>query len=228
MRDLERELSALGDSVSFPETPDLAASIRGRLGDRGSSPSTRRLLVVVAVVAAALVASLAIPQARSAILRVFGVGAVRIDYVDRLPAVELDAPLALGSNVSAEDAPFRPLESALLGRPDGIYVRGRVVTLVYGSRTRIRLLVTQLGEPALATQTIKKIVQYQTNTAVVSLESSSDLALWIEGDRHVLELPGAPARLARNTLLWTREGRTLRLEGATGLDEAIRIAESFR
>ena len=53
-------------------------------------------------------------------------------------------------------------------------------------------------------------------------------ALWIEGAPHVLSLPNAPERLAANTLIWTQDNRTLRLEGAESLDEAVEIAQSFR
>jgi hypothetical protein len=228
MRDLERELRALGEFVAFPPTPELAPSVRARLPQRAAPAWPRRLVLVVAVLGAALVAALAIPPARSAILRVLGVGAVHIEYVDRLPAVKPNLPLDLGRRITPQEAPFRPLESTLLGEPDSLYLAGNSVTLLYGSPENVRLLVTQLGYPALKPEIIKKIVGASTNTRAVTVAGSPEPAVWIEGAPHLLVLPNAPERLAANTLVWTRGDLTLRLEGAETLDDAIEIAESFR
>ena len=230
MRDLERELSELGKSLVFPPVPELAATVRARLPERAAAAPLwpRRLAVVLAVVGVALIAGLAIPQARSAIFRVFGIGAVRIEYVDRLPAVRPGLPLELGTRISEEQAPFPLRESPLLGKPDGVYVSEYVVTFLYGTPTDVRLLVTQIDYPALGPEIVKKVVGTTTNTRVVAIEGSTGPAVWIEGAPHVLALPDAPERLAKNTLVWTMGDYTLRLEGAASLDEAVRIAESFR
>jgi hypothetical protein len=228
MPDLERELLALGESLAFPPTPDLAASVRARLPERAPTLWPRRLVLVAAVLGAAVVAGLAIPQARSAILRVFGVGAVRVQYVDKLPAVIPGGPLDLGPEISAEDAPFRLLESPLLGTPDGLFASGNVVTQLYGSPDHVRLLVTQIGGRALRPDVVKKVVGTTTNTDFVSIAGIPEQALWIEGAPHILSLPNAPERLATNTLIWTQGNRTMRLEGAESLDEAVAIAQSFQ
>jgi hypothetical protein len=228
MPDLERELRGLGASIAFPPTPELAASVRARLPERTPSLWPRRLVLVAAVVGAAVVAGLAIPQARSAILRVFGVGAVHIEYVDRLPAVRPEAQLDLGPEISAEETPFRLLESPLLGNPDGLYASGDVVTQLYGSTDHVRLLVTQIGGRALRPDVVKKVVGTTTNAEFVSIPGSYEPAVWIEGAPHILSLPNAPERLAANTLIWTQGNRTMRLEGAESLDEAVEIAQSFR
>jgi len=228
MPDLERELRGLGESIAFPPTPDLAASVRARLPERVPTLRPRRLVLVAAVLGAAVVAGLAIPQARSAILRVFGIGAVHIEYVDKLPAVEPHAALDLGPEISVEDAPFRLLESPLLGEPDGVYASGDVVTQLYGSPDRVRLLVTQIRGHTLRSDVVKKVVGTTTNTDFVSIAGLSGQALWIEGAPHILSLPNAPERLAANTLIWTQGNLTLRLEGAESLDEAVEIAQSFR
>jgi hypothetical protein len=228
MPDLERELRGLGESIAFPPTPDLAASVRARLPERVPTLRPRRLVLVAAVLGAAVVAGLAIPQARSAILRVFGIGAVHIEYVDKLPAVEPQAALDLGPEISVEKAPFKLLESPLLGTPDGVYASGNVVTQLYGSPEHVRLLVTQIGGRALRPDVVKKVVGTSTNTDFVSIAGTVGPALWIEGAPHILSLPNAPERLAANTLIWTQGNLTLRLEGAESLDEAVEIAQSFR
>jgi hypothetical protein len=228
MPDLERELRGLGESIAFPPTPDLAASVRARLPERVPTLRPRRLVLVAAVLGAAVVAGLAIPQARSAILRVFGIGAVHIEYVDQLPAVEPQAALDLGPEISVEKAPFQLLESPLLGTPDGVYASGNVVTQLYGSPEHVRLLVTQIRGHTLRSDVVKKVVGTTTNTDFVSIAGLSGQALWIEGAPHILSLPNAPERLAANTLIWTQGNLTLRLEGAESLDEAVEIAQSFR
>jgi hypothetical protein len=230
MPELERELRVLGGSLAFPPTPDLAHSVVARLPAPAPARSRwpRRLAIVAAVLGIAVIAGLAIPQARSAILRVFGIGSVRVEYVDALPAVKPDVPLFLGPEISKNDAPFHLLESRLLGPPDGIYASGNVITFLYGSPDDVRLLVTQIGRPALEPEVVKKIVGATTNATIVQIEGSLEPGLWIEGEPHVLALPDAPERLARNTLVWTQGNLTLRLEGATSLDDAIRIAQSFR
>jgi hypothetical protein len=228
MREPEHELRALRSSVEFPATPDIASAVASRLSDTSpASPWPRRVALVAAVLAVAAAAGLAIPQARSAILRVFGVGSVRIHYVDRLPAVRPDAPVALGPTISEHDAPFPLLRSDLVGTPDEVHASAGVVTLLYGTPTDVRLLVTQIASPALGPNTVKKIVGTTTNARIVTVDGSPEPALWIEGDPHVLALPNAPERLAANTLVWLRDGITLRLEGATTLEQALRIASSF-
>ena len=54
---------------------------------------------------------------------------------------------------------------------------------------------------------------------------------WIEGDPHVLLLFDREgtviehsARLAGNTLLFVRDGVTVRVEGGFGLEEALQVA----
>jgi hypothetical protein len=228
MPDLERELRGLGESIAFPPTPDLVASVRRRLPERTPTLWPRRLVLVAAVLGAAVIAGLAIPQARSAILRVFGIGAVRVEYVDKLPAVEPQAALDLGPAISTEDAPFRVLESQLLGKPDSVYASGDVVTQLYGSPDRVRLLVTQISGHALRSDVVKRVVGTTTNTDFVSIAGLAEQALWIEGAPHILSLPNAPERLAANTLIWIQGNRTMRLEGAESLDEAVEIAQSFQ
>lgn len=228
MPDLERELRGLGESIAFPHTPDLAAGVRARLPERAPTLWPRRLALAAAVLGAAVVAGLAIPQARSAIFRVFGIGAIRVEYVDKLPAVQPETRLDLGPEISAEDAPFRLLESRLLGTPDGLYASGDVVTELYGSPDHVRLLVTQIGTHALRPDVAKKVVGTTTNTEFVTIAGIVGPALWIEGAPHVLSLPNAPERLAANTLVWTQGNRTLRLEGAESLEDAVEIAQSFR
>ena len=226
MHELERELSALAGEIAYPETPDLASTVAGRLPPRRTSPWPRRLALIAAAVAVAVLAGLAVPQTRAEILRFFGLGAVEVEFVDRLPPVSPDAPLALGERIELADAPFPVLTSDLLGPPDEAYAEGDVVTLLYGSQDRVRLLVTEIGHGSSPPEAVKKVAGSSTRAEFVPLEDDM-WALWISGEPHVVGLPGAPARLAANTLVWTHGDVTLRLEGATSLEQAVRIARSL-
>lgn len=232
MSELERDLRALASGIAFPETPDLASVVAGRLPAAAPAPVRRPqrfVLVLATIVAVAVIAGLAVPQTRAEILRFFGLGAVKVEFVDRLPAVEPDAPLVLGEPIDLDEAPFPVLTSSLLGSPDATFAQSDVITLLWGSKDEVRLLVTQI-DPVLVSpeEAVKKIAGSSTRAAFVPLDNGEMWALWIAGAPHVVGLPGAPPRLAANTLVWTRGSLTLRLEGATSRDEAVRIAKSFR
>jgi hypothetical protein len=227
MSELERELRDLGAALAFPETPDLAAPVRRGLAPQREGSPWRRLALGAALVLVALLAGLALPQARTAILRFFGVGAVRIEIVDRLPAVRLAPAIDQNTQITAAEAPFRILRSGLLGTPDGIYSELGVVTLVYGSTSRARLLVTEIAGTPLEPQTIKKLLTVSTEVEPVTVPGATDQALWISGRPHAVHLPGAPPRIAGNTLIWQAGGLTLRLEGKLSREDAVRIAASF-
>jgi hypothetical protein len=228
MSDLDRELRRLAGDVEFPPTPDIASAVRRRLGDRSQRTWPRRLVPIgVAAAALAIGVTFAVPQARTAVLRFFGIGAVRIEFVDRLPDVRPSARLDLGTRIHPSDAPFSLRHSTLLGGPDATYRRGNVVTLLYGTPERVRLLVTEIAGSGFDSGIGKKLEAEGTRIEFVPVRGATGPAVWIEGQPHVVSLPGGPPRLAANTLIWQRGGLTLRLEGAVRLPRAVAIADSL-
>jgi hypothetical protein len=224
----EQELRALAAWVELPEERDLAPAVRARLRGR---PSRRRALVLVLAAAVVAVAvAFAVPPARSAILRVFHLRGVRIEYVDRLPNVRT-APLDLGVAIRPADAQrtagFRPLVSDLLGEPDAVSWDGSLLWYRYG---RTRLLVSQFrGRERL--DLVKKVVEPQTMITPVYV--NGEPGYFISGGKHFLYLSGKivrqePVRLGRQVLLWQHGPLTLRLEGDLTLGQALRIGRSFR
>jgi len=145
MIDLERELRGLAAALDFPETPDIASNVRRHLPEQRRAAWPWRIALAVAIAVLAVGAGFAVPQARTAILRLFGIGAVQVEYVDRLPEVRPAAPLGLGTAIDPAEAPFPLLGSKLLGKPDGVYRRGDVITLLYGTPERVRILVTEIS-----------------------------------------------------------------------------------
>jgi hypothetical protein len=243
--DLERELREL--RVAWPETPDLAPAVAGRLA---APPPRRRMFarpawqVGVALAAALIAVVMAVPPARSAILDWLGFGSVRIVREEPQPS-RFGSGLALGEPVTLAQARervgFTPVVPAEVGPPDAVYVSNGRVDFVYRPRpglprsgtTGVGLLVTQFR--AVATPLIQKSVG--GGSRVEPVRVAGDPAFFISGAEHgfAYQPEGSTygafeeQRLAGNTLVVDRrDGLLLRLEGELSRDEAVRIAASAR
>ncbi len=247
MPELERELRGLGGQLEFPPTPDIAGAVGRRLAEapRRGFAFRRALVLGLALLAVAVGAVMAVPQARTAILEWLGLRGVTIERVPTQPrAPEADeSNLALGEPVTLSAARaragFRVRVPALEGyrEPDGVFVRrpgdGGQVALVYREGEAVRVLVLQL-RARLDEQLIHKSAGPQTTIEEVTVGGED--GFWIAGEPHEFVYidpdTGEPifesARLATNTLLWQRGEVTLRIEGELTREEAVRIAESMR
>ena len=211
------------------------------IGARRAAPTRRRLVLALAVLAlAALLATLAIPDARSALLRFLQIGGARIELVDELPAVSPSPPeleLTLGQRVSLDEArqrtAFELLE--LDEEPDGVYLGDRdTVWFLYGQPDAPRLLVAQTPELEVDEPFIlKKLVASGTSVERVSVRGEP--AYFLSGEPHAVVLVDEygvaitdSARLARDVLVWDEDGRTVRLEGDLTETAAVEIADALR
>lgn len=243
MSDLERELRELSARLEFPPTPDLAANVSARLAEpRGRRRlfERRALAVALAVLAIALAAALAVPPARTAILRWLGIGGARIVMVDELPPTVVARDLELGERVTLAEARARagfPLlvpGARTFARPDAVYLSGAVpdgvVTFRYGSERQVRALLTQFrtrpGFPLIRKSAAP-------GTRIEPVEVDGDRGYWLEGKPHLFvfenergQVQTGTLRLAGNTLLWQRGTITLRLEGRLTKEQALAIAAS--
>jgi hypothetical protein len=231
MPELESRLRELGRHVEFPPTPDLAPAVRSRLGKRRSW--RRPAAIAIAVVVVALGAVLAVPPARTAILEWLGIGGAKIVRVEELPPAPAIGNLDLGRPVTPAEAHRRApwlLEPA--DRPDRTYfsasIPGGKVSLLWGTRERVRLLLTEFRGEAF----IEKLIRPQAKVELVEIDGNR--GAWLE-DNHVLiyrDREGLTredtARLVGRTLLWQRGDVTLRLEGEISKKQALRIARSAR
>src|SRR6266498_4960083 len=98
MTELERALVALGRELDFPPEPNLLPVVSARLERRrrfSIVPPRRVLVFAVALALVAFGIAMAVPQARSAILRFFHIGAVTVERVETLPRAQ-QQPLATG------------------------------------------------------------------------------------------------------------------------------------
>jgi hypothetical protein len=243
MTELERALVSLGRELEVPEAPDAVTAVLARLEPRREGRTfraPRRLAVAVALVLlAALLATLAIPDARSALFRALHIGGASIELVDELPEVPAgpDLELTLGQRVTLADArrdagfDVRLLEE----EPDAVYLGDRgTVWLLYGSPERPRLLLAQTPFHSVDQELLlKKVAAGGTKVELVSVGGAK--GAFLSGDPHFLFLLdelGSPvedsARLAGNVLLWSEGGIAFRLEGDVDRETARELAESLR
>ena len=241
MTELEQRLRDLGEHLDYPPTPDVAAAVARRVERPAPSrlPARRRTLVVaLAALAVAAGAVLAVPQARTAILELFGLRGVEIERVTTLPSGQANAELGLGRLVSLEDAqarvPYRIVLPKLdAGRPSRVYLASQP------PGGQIGLLLSVDGERVLFTEfradPDDRFVgkQIASGTRVERVAVAGEPGYWVEGDPHFFfyrdasgEIREETERLAGNVLLWERGERLLRLEGDLTKAEALALARS--
>jgi len=241
---LERALTELGGELVVPAAPDLVPTVLARIEPQPTArPQRRRWVLAVAVVLIAmLAATLAIPDARSALFRVLHIGGERIELVDELPQVALDPAgrnleIALGQRVTLAQArqeagfDIRELDKA----PDRVYLDARgTVWFLYGTPQSVRLLIAQTPRLGVDDELIlKKLAAPGTRIEEVSVDGFP--GIYLSGAPHLLLLLDEfgsvveeSVRLAENVLVWEANGVAYRLEGDFTSDEAKALAESLR
>lgn len=236
---LEQRLVDLGRALDVPDPPDVTSRVLAELTPRRAAWRGRLVLALAAVALAALLAALAIPDARSALLRFLQIGSERIELVDELPEVTdvPDLELALGEQVplseARREAQFELLE--LDEDPDAVFLGDRgTVWFLYGTPDRVRLLVSQTPDVGIDEPFVqKKLVESGTHVEQAFVRGSP--AYFLSGEPHVVmlldelgtEIPES-VRLARDVLVWEEGGRTVRLEGALTFERALELADSLR
>jgi len=220
--ELESELRALAADIEWPQTPALRPELAP---GRRLMRRDRALVLAVAFVAAALAAAFAVPQSRGAILRFLGLGAVHVEFVERLPAAQ-ERPLTegLGPTISkavARDLLGRPPLLPPLAPPPTLHAQDGIVSLLFLHEGNPVLL----SEISSRSRLLKKIAL--PSTSLRWLRVGNDPAIWI-GDRHVVVFPQAMPQLAGHVLVWQHGRLTLRLEGAhISLRDALILAEKI-
>jgi hypothetical protein len=230
---------------SAPATVRLGSGRLPRLPAAPRSWRPARLAVAAAVALVTLVVVLALPGPRGAVARLLGIGGVRVTYTGQVP-VGLEQELDLGRPVTPAEArqlAERPLAApARLGEPAGAYI-GRppgAVTFVWApgpdlpevGDTGVGLLLTVLPGTTDA-GLVSKAIGPGTTIELVRVRDGA--AYWIAGAPHELHITARDgdividsSRLAGNTLLWTEDGVTYRLESALGREEAVDLADDLR
>ena len=211
MTELERALAALGSDLDFPDTPGVWHHVAGRLQrPRWQRPAVFALVAGVLAIGIAM----AVPPARSAILKFFHIGSVTVERVNTLPPAQT-RPFATGLG-PARSQPTVKLPRTVHATK---YYSGpgmAAATLRYRGE---ELLYVQLRGDQMAFA--KKFVGPTTH---VSEARIGEWGLWFDGAMHVItwDYGSVQTRLAGNTLVWLSGDTTYRLEGK--LDEAQMLA----
>ena len=244
-------LTELGEAIDRHFSGvDLSAPVLGEL-DRVETTSTsgttsrrsRRLLLVAAALVVVIAITAALPGPRRTVARWFGIGSVEVRTVpesgapgsspatpDETVAVDVDA---LGPAVDPEQAMAAtdlPLPVATsLGEPASWHLPGgRQIVARYpaGDET---VLVAVLGGATDSGEFRKEVTAGDASRVLVD----GARGVWLTGREHTFSVvdengvvAAEPVRMAADTLVWERDGRTYRVEGAASLDEALTIARS--
>jgi hypothetical protein len=235
---LEVRLRALAHELDVPPERDLAPAVLNQLSLSGTRPFPwrRAAVLALALVAIAVGAAFAVPQARSAILRFFHIGGETIIRVETLPsAVERSEAGGFGMPLPRAGAEhtlgFRLMLPPFHGKgPDRVYVLGDSIGTVILRLHGRPVLLSEFNSPG--EMGLKKLTVNQNSVQWVRVDSRD--AIWIRGthtltyfDRQ-LGFREQTIRIRGNVLVWTRGRLTLRLEGSFTRAQAIALAETIR
>lgn len=251
--DWEDRLQKLARQFPYPPTPDLTH----RIPRRWAAPTGRRRWAWALGILALLLGILLVSPVRASLLEFLQLGAVRIRFlpitstsmpapipsptlIGTFPApISTASPERTGLDLKGETTleaaqahvPFRirlPTYPPDLGRPDWVFLQdwgGPVVILVWRDPARpdrARLALFQIGPGAFVEKFAPQVL---TATTVYGRP-----ALWAEGP-YLMQTRSGRWELMRlvegHVLLWTEGEITYRLETITGMEEAVRIAESL-
>jgi hypothetical protein len=236
MSALEQRLQALGRELEYPPGPDVTGAVLGRLDRRPFPWRPVALALAVAVLALAIGAAFAVPQARSAILRFFHLRGATVERVETLPpAVERSQAGGLGRPLSEDESErvvgFRIVLPPLRGEPRRVYVLGDSLASVILRSHGHTVLLSEFR--ASGFDLLKKAAADATLVEPVQVDGAE--GLWIEGAPHTLtyvdrsgRFRERTVRIRGNVLLWNRGPLTLRLEGRLTKAQALQLVHQIR
>ncbi|MEP7059968.1 MAG: hypothetical protein ABI828_04490 [Actinomycetota bacterium] len=234
MGDLERALRGLGEQMAHPQAPGMAEAVgrelrtgSGRTAPRRVTWPRRRLLAVV--VAGLLLLAGTAEAARLVI------GAIAIDVLPGPPPSTVpETGPDLGSRVTMGAARtavgFQVLVPQGMGEPDGVFVDGGRVTLVWRSGAELPriagtpwgLVIVELrGDAVIA---VKEMTE---GTAIDSVHVGSASGFFIAGPTDLLLAGGRRLSVPGDVVLWQRGAVTLRSESLLSKADALRLAASI-
>jgi hypothetical protein len=233
MNELEQRLHALGQELEYPPEPDVAPAALAQL-DRRPFP-WQTAAIAVAVLAVALGAAFAVPQARTTILRWFHLRGVTVERVQTLPPAEersqaggLGRPL---SRAEAERVVGFELALPPQANPKRVYVVGDALASVVLRSHGRPLLLSEYR--AADFSSLKKSAPRET--AIEFVRVNGEPGLWLEGGPHTLtyfnrrgEFRERTIVIHGNVLLWNHGELTLRLEGKLTKAQALDISRVIR
>jgi hypothetical protein len=245
----ERVLQALAAQGHEPAPATRRA--RGRI----LSPRARRILIAAAVILIAAAITIAVPGSRRALASWFGFAGIEIRHAPvrtSPPPAGLPVPLHAGTKVTLAAA--RAAMAGQLRLPSGlpapaeVYLRrdqaAVVVTLAYRTAPHLHptadtgyaLILTEIahaGHPLF-----EKIIGINASAAVVTVDRNP--GVFITGPQEIITVdPSRPsqgqpaiheiaARASANTIIWSRNSITYRLEADFSRQAAVALASTIR
>jgi len=255
----EQQIQQIAATFSYPPTPDIAAVVRHRLkAATNQAPWYRspRLAWAVVLLLVVLAGTMAVPQVRAAVLRIFRAGAITI-FVPEATATAVPPTATTPTQLSAlQTATPQPLvaQDVLLGlagettvaevqrqldrplfMPEGWPLPDRVYYQDHDWPAVVIFVWLEAGsadEVHLALYQINApTFAYKQAEVVQATTLNGREAFWIEGG-HWLQLQDGRVQpwlfVEGNVLIWWAEGGiTFRLESGLSLVEAKQLAESL-
>jgi hypothetical protein len=216
MTELERALVALGNELEFPATPDLWARVEPRLRRRRW---VRPAVFAAAVVAVAIGIAMAVPPARSAILRFFHLGAATVERVETLPPAQRH-PFAYGLGPALSRATVKLPADV---EPIHYYARRGLAAALVRYHGKQLLFARLDGNQMGFTK------KYVDQTTQVEDALIGEWGMYFSGGMHVIRwrFGNAPTRLAGNVLLWLSDDVTYRLEGPLDKSQMLELGRQI-
>jgi hypothetical protein len=250
--ELDEALRALSGSIET-SAPDYAERVTVALAERPSparttASSVRRRAVLVAAVALLALGLIAVPASRHAIASWFDFSGVDIrrapQSAPRLPTPTEPASINAGPLVSLEEARAssggRLALLTSLPAPTAVYMYGDsavVIALAYRHvpglqptpDTGYALVITEVFDAAPGEDMIEKILYSNATADGVSVHDHP--GVFIKGPQEIFMITVSTilARTSANTLIWSDDDATYRLEADfDSAAAALRIAEFVR
>ena len=204
-----------------------------------------RRQAAVAVLVGLLLALLLAPPVRAAVADWLGLGGVLIRSSDSPAVSSAPPPPTVDGSLTVEGTArlvdFTPLVPQALGTPDAVEVSAdrRVLSMSWAdgasaSEGPVRLDAFDGRLSPVFAKTVFGVGSDGGDGGVLATWVGSAPALWFEEPHEVVVLGRdgnehtQPPRLAGRTLVWERDGVTLRLEGDLDLDRAVEIGVSVQ
>jgi hypothetical protein len=216
MTELEGALLSLGEELEYPVVRDVWPRVADRLQRRRW---VRPLVFAVAAGVVALGIAMAVPPARSAILKFFHIGSVSVERVETLPPAQT-RPFAYGLGPSRSQ-PTVKLPASLTAT--AYYKQPGMAAAVLRYRGK-QVLYAELRGNQMGF--VKKFVSPATQVEDARI---GEWGIWFTGGPHVLiwDSGSVQTRLAGNVLIWLDHDVTYRLEGPLTKGQMLALARQI-
>ena len=247
--DLETQLTALGERLSWAATPDLTAGVLDGLARPTPLPvrSRRRWWLAAAALAILLTGAIILGSAsvRSTVADILGIDGIRIEFRESEPETAPVSP-ALGTPTSMQELdrwlPFTPAVPDALGKPDAVYLRfldnGTTLGMLAWAPSDELPETLETGSGALllefaAPHDVELLLKSvdPSNGTVTQVSVDGERGYWVEGASNLTMFEGAgrsETRPSGNVLIWADDGLAYRLESILSMERALEIAESMQ